>query len=111
MWLACNPFNENPRAGVAPDRGASGTCEIPCACAHYPHLQDEPFADPTMATFILWLLLLVFYWPLAVLALVLYPIVWLLLLPFRLVGIAVGGVFELLAALLMLPARMLRRLA
>ena len=61
-----------------------------------------------MATFILWLLLLVFCWPLALLALVLYPFVWLLLLPFRLVGMAVGGVFAFLAALIFLPARVLR---
>ena len=61
-----------------------------------------------MLTFILWLLLFVFCWPLALLALLLYPIVWLLLLPFRLVGVAVGGVFELLRALLFLPARVLR---
>ncbi len=61
-----------------------------------------------MLTFILWLLLFVFCWPLALLALLLYPIVWLLLLPFRLVGIAVGGVFEFLRALLFLPARVLR---
>jgi len=61
-----------------------------------------------MAAFILWCLLLVICWPLALLALVLYPLVWLLLLPFRLVGIAVGGVFELLRAILFLPARVLR---
>ena len=61
-----------------------------------------------MVTFLLWLLLLVFCWPLALLALVLYPIVWLLLLPFRLVGVAVEGVFEFLRAILMLPARVLR---
>ena len=60
-----------------------------------------------MKTFLLWLLLLVVCWPLALLALVLYPIVWLLLLPFRLLGIAVEGVFELLRALLLLPARVL----
>ena len=60
-----------------------------------------------MITFLLWCLLLVVCWPIAILALILYPIVWLLLLPFRLVGIAVGGVFELLRALLMLPARVL----
>jgi hypothetical protein len=60
-----------------------------------------------MLKFLLWLLLLVFCWPLALLALVLYPIVWLVLLPFRLVGIAVEGVFELLKALLFLPARLL----
>lgn len=62
----------------------------------------------TMLTFLLWVLLLVFCWPLALLALVLYPIVWLLLLPFRLVGITVGAVFAFLGALLMLPARVLR---
>jgi hypothetical protein len=61
-----------------------------------------------MLTFILWLLLFVFCWPLALLALVLYPIVWLLALPFRLVGIAVDGVFSFLHALLTLPARVLR---
>ncbi len=61
-----------------------------------------------MAAFILWCILLVICWPLALLALVLYPIIWLLLLPFRIVGIAVGGVFELLRAILFLPARVLR---
>ena len=60
-----------------------------------------------MTAFLLWLLLLVICWPLALLALVLYPLVWLLLLPFRLVGIAVGGVFELLRAVIRLPARVL----
>jgi hypothetical protein len=58
--------------------------------------------------FLLWLLLLVLCWPLALLALVLYPVVWLLLLPFRIVGIAVGGVLALLQAIVMLPARVLR---
>ena len=61
-----------------------------------------------MTKFLLWLLLLVICWPLALLALVLYPFVWLLLLPFRLVGIAVDGVFQLLKAVLFLPARVLR---
>lgn len=60
-----------------------------------------------MAAFLLWLLLLVVCWPLALAALVLYPIVWLLLLPFRLVGLAVEGVFELLRAIILLPARVL----
>ena len=64
-----------------------------------------------MLTFLLWVLLLVFCWPLALLALVLYPIVWLILLPFRIVGIAVGGVLEFIWALFTLPARVLRRLA
>ncbi|MBA8887634.1 hypothetical protein FHW12_001848 [Dokdonella fugitiva] len=61
-----------------------------------------------MLTFVLWLLLLVFCWPLALLALVLYPLVWLLLLPFRLLGLAVEGVFELLRGIILLPARVLR---
>jgi hypothetical protein len=60
-----------------------------------------------MVKFLLWLLLLVFCWPLALLALVLYPLVWVLSLPFRLVGIAVEGVFQFLRALLLLPARVL----
>lgn len=60
-----------------------------------------------MLTFLLWLILLLLCWPLALLALVLYPIVWLLLLPFRLLGIAVGGVLKLLWAVVTLPARVL----
>jgi len=60
-----------------------------------------------MVKFLLWLLLLVICWPVALLALILYPIVWLLLLPFRLLGLAVGGVFEFLKALFFLPARLL----
>jgi len=60
-----------------------------------------------MVGFLLWLVLLVVCWPLALLALLLYPVVWLLLLPFRLVGIAVEGVFGLLKAVLHLPARLL----
>ncbi|MGH8125286.1 MAG: hypothetical protein ACREPK_05515 [Rhodanobacteraceae bacterium] len=61
-----------------------------------------------MFTFLLWLLLLIFCWPLALLALILYPLVWLILLPFRLLGIAVDGVFGFLRALFTLPARALR---
>lgn len=61
-----------------------------------------------MTKLLLWLILLVLCWPLALLALVLYPLVWLLLLPFRLVGIAVGGVFGLLTAVITFPARVLR---
>jgi hypothetical protein len=61
-----------------------------------------------MAGFLLWCLLLVVCWPLALLALVAYPLVWLVLLPFRVVGIAVHGVFGLLRAILFLPARVLR---
>jgi hypothetical protein len=63
--------------------------------------------EADMLKFLLWLLLLIFCWPLALLALVLYPFVWLLSLPFRLLGVAVEGVFELLRAILMLPARVL----
>jgi hypothetical protein len=61
-----------------------------------------------MLKFLLWLVLLVMCWPLALLALVLYPLIWVLLLPLRLVGIAVDGVFALLRAVFLLPARVLR---
>ena len=61
-----------------------------------------------MVKFLVWCLLFILCWPLALFALVLYPIVWLLLLPFRLVGIAVEGVLDMVAALLFLPARLLR---
>ena len=64
-----------------------------------------------MIKFLLFCILLVLCWPLALVALVLYPIVWLILLPFRIVGIAVGGVLELVWALVTLPARVLRGLA
>jgi hypothetical protein len=60
-----------------------------------------------MIGFLLWLLLFIVCWPLALLALVLYPLIWLVLLPFRLLGIAVEGVFSLLRAILTLPARLL----
>jgi hypothetical protein len=60
-----------------------------------------------MTKFLLWLILLIFCWPLALLALVLYPFVWLLLLPFRMVGIAVDGVLGLLRAIFLFPARVL----
>jgi hypothetical protein len=60
-----------------------------------------------VAKFVVWVILLLLCWPVAILALVLYPVVWLLLLPFRLVGIVVEGVFEFLRALVMLPARVL----
>jgi hypothetical protein len=60
-----------------------------------------------MSKFLLWMILLVVCWPAALLALVLYPFVWLFLLPFRLVGIVVSGVFELLRAIIFLPARLL----
>jgi len=60
-----------------------------------------------MLKFLLWLILLILCWPLALLALILWPIVWLISLPFRLLGIAVEGVFELLRAIILLPARLL----
>jgi hypothetical protein len=61
-----------------------------------------------MAAFLLWCILFILCWPVALLAIVLFPIVWLITLPFRIVGIAVNGVFALLAALFFLPARVLR---
>jgi len=61
-----------------------------------------------MAAFFLWCILFILCWPLALLAIVLFPIVWLITLPFRIVGIAVNGVLALLAALFFLPARVLR---
>jgi hypothetical protein len=64
-----------------------------------------------MIKFLIFCVLLVFCWPLALLALVLYPIVWLILLPFRIVGVAVEGVLELIWALLTLPARLVRKIA
>jgi hypothetical protein len=67
-----------------------------------PHLEVNP-----VVKFLLWCILLVLCWPLALLALVLYPFVWILMLPFRILGIAVEGVFELLRALITLPARIL----
>jgi hypothetical protein len=60
-----------------------------------------------MAKYLVWIVLFVLCWPIALLALLFYPFVWLLLLPFRLVGIAVEGVFQFLRALFMLPARLL----
>ncbi len=61
-----------------------------------------------MGKFLLWCILLVLCWPLALLALILYPVIWLLLLPFRVVGIAVGGALELVSAIIFLPVRVLR---
>jgi hypothetical protein len=60
-----------------------------------------------MLTFIMWCILFVMCWPLALIALVLYPLVWLVLLPFRLVGIAVGGVLDLVKSIIFLPGRVL----
>jgi hypothetical protein len=61
-----------------------------------------------MFKFLLWLILFVICWPLAILAILLYPIVWLIMLPFRLIGITVDAVFQFIKALIMLPARVLR---
>lgn len=61
-----------------------------------------------MVKFLLWCLLFIFCWPLALAALVLYPIVWLILLPFRIVRIAVDGALQLVAGIVLLPARLLR---
>ena len=62
-----------------------------------------------MLTFVLWLLLFVMCWPLALIALLLYPVIWLLLLPFRIVGIAVGGVLQLVWTIVTLPLTLLRK--
>ena len=64
-----------------------------------------------MIKFLLFCILLVLCWPLALLALLLYPLVWLLLLPLRLVGVAVGGVLALVSAIIFLPARLVRKIA
>ncbi|HEK85190.1 MAG: hypothetical protein ACPLZD_03845 [Candidatus Saccharicenans sp.] len=64
-----------------------------------------------MIKFFLWLLLFILCWPVALLALLLYPLVWLISLPFRLIGITVKAVFDLLAAIITLPARLLNNLA
>ena len=64
-----------------------------------------------MLKFLLWCVLLILCWPLALAALVLYPLVWLILLPFRIVGVAVEGVLELVWAVITLPARLLRAIA
>jgi hypothetical protein len=69
-------------------------------------VESEQWEVPVLK-FLLWLVLLVFCWPLALIAILLYPIVWLLLLPFRLLGIAVEGVLELVRAVVLLPARVL----
>jgi len=63
-----------------------------------------------MVTFLLWCLLLITFWPLAIAAIILYPIVWIILLPFRLVGITVDGILELLRQLIKLPSTIIRKL-
>jgi hypothetical protein len=64
-----------------------------------------------MLTFLLWCVLLIFCWPLAIIALLLYPLIWLLLLPFRIVGIAVDGVLKFIWAIFTLPGRLVRKIA
>jgi hypothetical protein len=61
-----------------------------------------------MVGFLLWCILLILCWPVALLAVVLYPVIWLLLLPFRILGLAVGGALQLLRAIIYLPARVLQ---
>jgi hypothetical protein len=63
-----------------------------------------------MTKFLLWCILFILCWPLALLALVLYPLIWLILLPFRIIGIAVSGILELIASIIRLPARVLGRI-
>lgn len=70
-----------------------------CVCA---------YGERFMVTFVLWCLLFILCWPLALAALVLYPIIWVLLVPFRLLGIAVHGVLALVAAIIFLPVRVIR---
>ena len=72
---------------------------------------DAALTVVVMVKFLLWCILFVLCWPLALLALVFYPLLWILLLPFRIVGIAVGGVLELLWVVVTLPARLLRKIA
>ena len=68
----------------------------------------SPKGEFAVVKFLLWCILLVLCWPLALLALVAYPFVWLVLLPFRIVGIAVGGALELVSAIIFMPVRMMR---
>ena len=90
--------------------------EGPCRLAEIGWLSPELFSPgcvllSKMFTFLLWCILFVLCWPLALAALVLYPIVWLILLPFRLVGVVVGGVLELVWAIVTLPFTIIRRIA
>jgi hypothetical protein len=84
-------------------------CESVPACELHPAFLRTPLWKViSMLKFLVWCLLLVACWPLALMALVLYPLVWLILLPFRIVGIAVGSVLAAVWALVILPARILR---
>jgi hypothetical protein len=97
-----------PDAAAANDDGLNGAahavdaCARPVAVCRLAGMEDTP-----MLKFLLWLLLLVVCWPLALMSVLLWPLVWLILLPFRLLGIVVEGVFAFLRAMLMLPARVL----
>ena len=82
---------------------------MPCAgCCGSELPQQHLRIFQVMIKFLLWLILLVLCWPLALLGLILYPVVWLLLLPFRIVGVAVDGVLTLLWGVITLPARLVR---
>jgi hypothetical protein len=103
-------------AGIGGSEPRFETCESPFGAVwNFFAAQSAPMLDFVtsldryfnMIKFLLWLLLFVVCWPLALLALVVYPLLWIVLLPFRLLGIAVDGVFELLRAILLLPARLL----
>ncbi len=94
--MAPPPLECIPEFGVQLGAGLTRKLEIRC------DLDERPAVK-----FLLWLLLLLLCWPLALLALLLWPVVWLLSLPFRLIGISVEAVFALLRALLFLPARLL----
>ena len=94
------------RAGSAIQRG-TGLCSACKDSRGGWNAEQSPTLIPMLFPFLLWCLLLVLCWPIALLALILFPLVWLVLLPLRLVGIAVGGVFDLLRAILRLPLRLL----
>ena len=92
-------------ADVAP-RVPTQSCNSRELFAEVKRISDEK--DQSMIAFLLWCILFVLCWPVAVLALLLYPLVWLLLLPFRIVGFAVHGVLAMVWALVLLPARLLK---
>lgn len=88
---------------------------MPPAFTYLPHTQEVAEGTRSLPgvfsmKFLLWCILFVLCWPLALVVLILYPFIWLLLLPFRILGIAVDGVFELLRAILFLPSRLVRAL-
>ena len=100
----------NPPSAAQP-RWPTPTSEAAHGVFERDRWKDRAASDAwtgSMLKFLLWLLLLVLCWPLALLALILYPIVWLVLLPFRLAGIAVEGVLDLVRSIVLLPARIMR---